>query len=310
MSQRLQSHSTVLTAARQTMAAWSKLLESPNDIPTVYKSYFDKTFGKDQRFPYVILTPSLDKFPRKTTEKLICDSDDSIHIFERNGDRIVASSYPYRDICGVELGIILLDSWLTISGKTSQGEAGVTTIEFNTTSLRHFADILNKLRSAPPLVNPGQVAVEKEKFDHLAEVNFKFMNYGRESLLPGEIVLQVLLQPEIRQSLWSVFGKAFYKIISLAHLTVLTDRELILIRDSERNKASQISRYGGVWQYLPLSCIESLTLSEPANNRLVLSIQCKPGKTIEKLFEISSRSELEQFCSRLRTLIPSVHTIR
>lgn len=310
MSQRLQSQSTVLTAARQTMAAWSKVLESPNDIPTVYKSCFDKTFEKDQRFPYVLLTPSLDKFPRKTTEKLVCDTEDSLHIFERNGDRIAARSYPYRDIFGVEMGIILLDSRLTISGKTSQGQAGVTTIEFNTTSLRHFAAILNKLRSAPQAMDSAQLVVEKEKFDHLAEVNFKFMNYGRESLLPGETVLQVLLQPEIRQPLWSVFGKAFYKIISLAHLTVLTDRELILIRDSDRSKASQISRYGGVWQYLPLSCIESLTLSEPANNRLVLSMQCKPGRTIEKLFEISGRSELEQFCSRLRILIQSVHTIR
>ncbi len=307
MSHNLQS--TVLTGARQTMAAWSKVIESHEDIPVVYRSYFDKYVGNEQSFPHVILTPPLDKFPRTTTEKLICDTDDVIYIFERHGNQITASSYSYRDICEVELGIILLDSWLTLSGKTSQGEAGFSTIEFNTASMRHFATILNKLRSAPQVMDKAQFTAEKDKFDHLSAVNFKFMNYGRESLIPGETVLQILLQPEIRQPLWTLFGKTFYKIISLAHLTILTDKELILIRDTERGKASQISRYGGVWQFIPLSCLASWTLSESANERLTLSIRCHPGKTIEKIFEVSSQLELEQFCSQLQALIKSVHTI-
>jgi hypothetical protein len=309
MPRKLCSQSKTLTAARQTMAAWSKVIESQSDIPEAYRSCFDKHIGNEQSFPHVILTPPLDKFSHKTTEKLICDIDHVIYIFERNGDRIVTSCYPYHEICEVELGVILLDSWLTIRGKTTQGEANVSTIEFNTASMRHFAPILKKLRSAPRIEEDAQFTAEKDKFSYLSEVNFKFMNYGRESLMPGETVLQILLQPEIREPRWSIFGKTFYKTISLAHLTILTDRDLILIRDTERNKASRLSRYGGIWQFIPLSCLESLNLSESAHQRLTLSIGSRSGKTIEKLFEISSQTELEQFCSQFQTLSKGVHTI-
>ncbi|MGB8980696.1 MAG: hypothetical protein WCC12_02365, partial [Anaerolineales bacterium] len=287
MSQDSQSENTVITAARQTMAAWSKVIESREDIPSVYRNLFDRHFDTRQHFPYVILTPPLDKFLRKTTEKLVCDTDDAIYVFERDGNQIDASRYAYRDVYGVEVGVVLLDAWLTISGKTSAGEAGLSTIEFNTTSLRYFEPILKKMRPAPRPVDKAVLAAERDKFDSLATANFKFMNYGRESLIPGETVLQILLQPEIRQSLLTVFGKTFYKTLSPAHLTVVTDRELILIRDVERGRKAT-DRYGGVWQYMPLHRLDSVNLSDAANDRLTLSIHCQPGRTIEKLFESSS----------------------
>jgi len=302
MSQDSQSENTVITGARQTMAAWSKVIESREDIPSVYRNIFHRHFDSRQHFPYVILTPPLDKFLRKTTEKLVCDTDDAIYVFERDGNRIDASRYAYRDIYGVEVGVVLLDAWLTISGKTSAGEAGLSTIEFNTTSLRYFEPILKKMRPAPKPVDKAVLAAERDKFDSLATANFKFMNYGRESLIPGETVLQILLQPEIRQSLLTMFGKTFYKTLSPAHLTVVTDRELILIRDVERGRKAT-DRYGGVWQYMPLHRLDSVNLSEAPNDRLTLSIHCQPGRTIEKLFESSSKPELETLCSRLQSLI-------
>lgn len=305
MSQNLQS--TFLTAARQTMAAWSRVIESRDEIPPIYRNRFDERFHGNTPFPYVILTPSLDKFARKTTEKLVCDDGNAIHIFERNGSEIDTSCYPYRDIYSVELGIILLDSWLTISGRTSQGQVNASTIQFNTTSLRYFTSILNKLRSAPSFVDQTQLTVERDKFDYLSTTDFKFMNYGRESLIPGETVLQILFQPEICQPLLSLFGRTFHKTIALAHLAVITDRELILIRDVELSRKSQISRYGGVWQYIPLFDLDMPAYSETASDRLTLSIRCRSGKTIEKIFEASRQPELEQFCSRLRTQIERAH---
>lgn len=302
MSQNLQSQSTVLTAARQTMAAWSKLVESREDIPAVYKTHFDKTFDTEQRFPVVILTPSLDKFPRKTTEKLICDTDDALYIFEKNGNQIETACYPYRDMYGSEIGIILLDSWLTIHGRTSQGEVAVSKIEFNTTSRRYFEPILNKLRPTPTTMDKAHFAAEKDKFNSLSAINFKFMNYGRESLHPGETVIRFLLQSEIRQPLFTIFGKTFHKTLSHTHFTVITDQELILIRDTGNDKDGRAGRYGGIWQYIPLRYIDSVFLSEVADDRLTLSVRCQPDRTIEMLFDISNLPELQQLCSELQSL--------
>jgi hypothetical protein len=251
----------------------------------------------------VILTPSLDKFLRKTTEKLICNSDDSLSIFERNGNQVNVRSYFHRDICMLEMGIVLLDTWLTISGKTSQGDTGVSKIEINTTSLRYFATILNKLRPAHIPVDKTRFDAEKDKFSYLSTVNFKFMNFGRESLVPGETVLQSLLQPEIRQTLWTLFGKSFYKTLTPAHLAIITDRELILLQDVERIQESKIARYGGVWQYIPLHCLDSVKLSTTPDGRLTLSVHCQPDTTIEKLFERAQQPELQQFRDQLQALL-------
>ncbi len=284
------------------MSAWSKVIESWEDIPAAFKNSFDEYLGDKQTFPYVVWTPALDKFPRKTTEKLICDTESALYIFEKTGNQIDAKYYPYSDIYSSEVGIVLLDSWLTVYGKTGQGESSTSKIEVNTTSLRYFASIQRKLRPALVATDNTRFALERDKFNSLSTVHFKFMNYGRESLMPGETILQILLQQEIRDPLVTLFGKTFYKNVSPAHLTILTDHELILLQDVERNKESKISQYGGVWQYIPLYVVESVTLSDVRNDRLMLSIRCRPGRAIEKLFDPSSRSEIEQFRSRLQAL--------
>jgi hypothetical protein len=302
MSHNLQDQNTVMTGARQTMAAWSKLIESREEIPAVYTSHFDKTFGGEQRFPLVIWTPALDRFPRKTTEKLICDTDDALYVFEKNGARVDLTCYAYREVYSLEVGNILLETWLTIRGKTDRGEPAVSTIKINTTSMRYFEPILNKLRPSYETMDKVQFTTEKEKFDQLSTIDFKFMNYGRESLVPGETVVRFVLQSEIRQPLFTIFGKTFDKALSYAHIVILTDRELIVIEDAGSGRESSAKSYGGIWQYIPLRTIDSVSLSEITNGRVTLSIQCRPDRTIQILFDDSNLPELEHFCTDLQAL--------
>jgi hypothetical protein len=272
-------------------------------VPSIYRGFFETQFADKQPLPYTVFTPSLVKPRGKTNENLVCDSKDAIHILERHGSQVVAKSYPYQTICALETGSILLSSWLTISGVTSAGAADVSTIDFNTSSARHFAVFLEKLRPAAQGTGEVGLNAEKAKFDYLSTLNFKFMNYGRSSLVPGETVLQILLQPEIREPIWAMLGSLFQQMLSPAHLTILTNRELILIQDVGHDKKIQESHYGGIWQYIPLRSIKSATWSEKENGRLSLSITVSPDRTIEKLFAGSSRPELEQLCVQLREMI-------
>ncbi|MFT3891806.1 MAG: hypothetical protein QM730_09260 [Anaerolineales bacterium] len=302
MTQELKEQSTTMTAARQTMAAWSKLLESREEIPTIFKNHFNQAFGSGEPFPLVIWTPSLDRFPHRTTEKLICDTSDALYIFEKNGNQIDATVYLYRDISGSEVGNILLDSWLTIYGRTKQGGTTASKIEFNTTSKRYFELIIRKLRPAGE-ANASQFVLQKDKFNALSTINFKFMNYGRESLVAGETVIQFLLQSEIRQPIFTFFSKTFHKVLSPTHLTVLTDQELILIQETGNGKDGRAGRYGGIWQYIPLRYIDLVSLSPVENDRLTFSIRCQPNRTIEKLFDISNLPMLQQFRDQLQALL-------
>ena len=302
MSPNLKNPLSLLTGAAQTMSAWSKVIESYDAVPEVYKGFLKPFAGEEQAFPYTIFSPAPDRFPHKTTEKLTCDFNDAIHILERTGSQVVAKSYPYQTIRVLEMGNILLYSWITISGVNSEGLASSSTIEYNAASERHFAVFLNKIRPVPLGADEAGLKVEKDKFDYLSAPNFKFMNYGRSSLVSGEHVIQIVLQPEIREPAWRLLGKTFYRTVSPAHLSILTDKELILIREDERAKEVKGVRYGGIWQYIPLRCIHSVSLTEPSNDLLTLVISLSPDEIRQQIFEVSRRPELDEFRDRIQKL--------
>jgi hypothetical protein len=303
MSPDLKGEISLLTGARQTMSAWTKAIESYDAIPAAYQGYFKTRFAGSQKFPYTIFTPALDKSLRKTTEKLICDADDAIQIMERTGSQVSLKSYPYKTVRALEMGSVLLYSWITICGLTSEGVVSSTTIEFNTTSARYFTIFTDKIRPALQGVDEASFGQEKDKLDYLSTLDFKFMNFGRESLVRGETILQIVLQPEIREPAWALLGWTFYRTITPAHLTILTDKEIILIRASERGKEIKGPHYGGIWQYIPLRSITSCALAEPANGRLTLSLSLASDEPIKKIFAVSSQPELQQLRARIQPFV-------
>lgn len=291
------------TGARQTMSAWTKVIDSFEDIPSAYKGFFQERISVNQKIPFTLLAPSLVKSKGKTTEKMVCDMDDAIHILERKGDQVIAKSYPYRDVCMLEVGSILLSSWLTVRGITSAGAADTSTIDFNTSGFRHYEIFLKKLRPSPQKTAEGQSKAEQGKFDYLSALNFQLMNYGRNSLIGGDTVRQIILQSEVRKPVWAALGNLFQKLVTPPHLTVLTSHELILIEDSGRGGKNHESHYGGVWQYIPLHRLDSVKLSSTSDDHLTLSIHCPPDITIERLFETSHQPELRQFRDQLQALL-------
>jgi hypothetical protein len=305
MSPDLNSPFSLLTGARQTMMSWSKVIESFDAVPEAYKDFFKTRLKDGQAFPYVVFSPSLDSFTRKTTEKMVCDIDNTVFVLERTGSQIATKDYPVETIRDVEMGNILLFSWMTISGVTGAGILSSTTIEFNAANgERFFAPFLNKMRPAASIsADEKERTAEQEKFDYLAPLNFKFMNFGRSCLLQGEKVIKIVLQPEIREVRWAMLGLKFYRTVTPAYIIILTDKELILICDDERVAANKGVRYGGVWRYIPLRSIVSTSLSELPNSFLTLSITLSPDGELKKIFQGSSKHELEQLQEELEKAI-------
>ncbi len=288
-----------LTGAKQSMSAWTKAVESYEDVPTIYKGFFGKRITDNQSIPYTLLAPSLLKPAGRTTEKLICDADNAIHILERNGNQVILRSYPYQTVSMLEMGNVLLSSWLTISGVASTGMADISTIDFNDSSSRHYETFIKKIRPMPSETGGNQFKVEKDKFDYLSANNFKLMSYARASLIDGETVQQIILQPEIKKPRWPMLGDMFLKMITPPHLTILTSLELIFIEDIGLGGKADQPKYGGIWQYIPLRSIKSMAWSKTTDGDwLTLSITVSPDKTISKIYAISSMPELEQLCAR------------
>jgi hypothetical protein len=285
-----------MTGARQTMLSWAKVPESLDEVPEIYRDSCQAILGGAGPFPHVVLTPAVRGARHKATEKLLCEVNGVFHIWECLGSQVVSTAYPLKTICSIEVGNILLYSWLTISGLTTDGIKSSYVIPFNAATGRHLAPFINKMRPAPG--NPDEITwqAEQAKFDYLLVDNYKFMNYARESLVQGEKVIDSLWQPQIRRPLFAILGWPVFRTVALTHLAVLTDKEIIFIQDVKHSVKDTGGRYGGIWQYVPLGHILAVSLSEAVDGTMTLSLSLdNSAQQLAKLFSASNKPALEQF---------------
>jgi hypothetical protein len=131
------------------------------------------------------------------------------------------------------------------------------------------------------------------------------MNFARNSLLGGEKVLCAVLQPEIKTERFRILGRIYYRIISPTHTCILTDRELILIR--EEAAQNRKDKYGGIWNYIPLSMISAFSICPKNSALLALSIELSGNGAMECLFPVSRESEVSQLSMQFKNQTSAVH---
>jgi hypothetical protein len=288
-----------LSAAEQTKLSWAQFIGSYAAVPKVFQGFFEPLLAEGRAFPYAVLTPSYEGFLHRATEKLICDLGHEINILERRGQGFELQSYPLEQISCVEVTAILLDTRVKISGVTRQGPPASSTFKFNSVTDYLFTPILENIRLGKIDSRDEVLSSELEKFDHWAGVNYKFMNFAKHSLVGGEKVIQAVLQAEIRAGEFTLMGRTFYRRISPTHITILTDRELIVVR--EEGSKGGVDRYGGTWHYIPLKEVVALSMGRKGT-LLALSIQLPQDARIERLFQASAKREIDQLLDRFREL--------
>jgi hypothetical protein len=297
-----------LTADELTRLSWARAIESFDQVPEIYQGFLKTLLGDTSEFPYAVLTPTFEGFIWPENEKLVFSLGSKIYVLERARDKLTSTCYPFEAISYVEVGTILLNSWIKIKGVASNGILTSSTFRFNSVTEYLFTPILDKIRTAThPAGDAGQNS-ERAKFDYLMHLNFKFMNYARRSLVPGDKVIYTVLQPEIRAKILALFGRSWSRTISIAHLGILTDRELIMIRDEKSGRWDDKTRYGGVWNYIPVDKITSISLTPKNDDLLVLSIHLPQDDHIDSLFSVSNRQEVELLLNQFETLNRGVTT--
>jgi hypothetical protein len=175
---------------------------------------------------------------------------------------------------------------------TKDGVPATSSIRYNTVTDYLFTPLVDKIRLAAVGTQGAIQKSEAGKFDYLFKVNYKFMNYANRSLLGEEKVIHAILQPEIKARLLVVLGRMYYRSIAPTHMSILTDRELILIREETRQSGDD--RYGGIWDYIPLNKIADLSLGKKDSSLLKLSILLPENDRLELLYSASARQELDQ----------------
>jgi hypothetical protein len=283
-----------------TKTSWAELIKSLDDVPDVFKDFFEATLTAGREFPYTILTPGREGFVSRMMEALICDFGNEIFVLERDGNTYDVKCFPLEGINWVQVRTILLDSSIKINGLTKQGILASSTLSFNSVTDYLFVPILGRMRRTPVDSHASPQSSELEKFDPWLKVNFKFMNYAKHSMLAGDKVIHTILQPEIRETVFKFLGKTYARVLSPTLASILTDRELIMIREEKRGSGED--KYGGIWDYIPAEKIITLFLDEVDKDLLAFSIQLSEGTRLEYLFQASAKRELNLLQDRLKEL--------
>jgi hypothetical protein len=303
---------SALTGAQQTMMSWARVVGCRDDVPEVFRQSYGTvaTEGGGATPSYTVFAPvmegpSLKIIGHKPTEKLLCELGDTIHIWERAGDRVILVAYPLKDISDLEVGEIHLYGWITIGGVTQDGISRSSTVEFNLATARHFAPFVNKIRPAPRHVDEREEREERHKLDYMGFWSLKFRNYALASLVGGDKVVQTLWQPEISKPILKIAGRVLVQAtLSLARVAILTDRELIIIQDDERSRKCRGVRYGGKWQYFALSHISGVSLPDDAGDLVRLCLTLSPGgRPMEISFSASRKEQIAQLRDELEKRI-------
>jgi len=291
----------LLSASEQTRLSWARLARSYDDVPEVFRDLLATLTGDADTFPYTVLTPSFQGFLRRPSEKLICTFEDEICVMEKAQNRAVSTCYPVREISTIEAGSILLKAWITLKGLDSTGALSTATLQFNAVSESLFSPIINKVRPLPDLFVDH--SAEMDRFNCLAPLNFKFMNYARRTIIPGERVIQFVLQPEVRVDAPRLLGRSWWGKIHPAHLTILTDKELIIIRDEAGVRWNPDAKHGGIWTYIPLDKIAATSVEKTEDGMLMASIHLPGDDRIESLFSASQEEEVTLLVGQVEGLI-------
>jgi hypothetical protein len=294
------SDKPVLSAAEQTRLSWARPVRSRDELPSAYHSFFDAR-PAGEAFPDAVLTPTFAGFMRRETEKLLCCLDDQLIVLERTSGAPKCMAFLLNDVNYVEVGGVLLKAWFKVQGRANNEQPLTTvTLRYNAVTDWLFVPFIERIRGtgADPVNVPRDL--ELSKLDDVVLPSFKFRNYARHSILPGDRIIAVLAQPEERRPVIRLGHWSYQRTIILAHVLILTDRELIIIRDDPDSPRSlDQTRYGGVRDYIPLDRIERIAWRAKDAEVLSLALELPLGDRVESLFAAQRRAEVEWFLNHL-----------
>ncbi len=235
----------------QTTKFWAEEVTTLNQLPDHFQQLVYELIQGDFSSAYVVYAPS-----RKYSDAVIMLMDQKVVVLKKKDDDVNANIYHMEEIQQVQMGSTLLDSWLKICGKTN-GRFNCETIDFNTVMDELFEPVLDEVRRHTLGLLSTDQPIEDQKLNDLKELNLKFYNYGKMRLLPGQCVLAYAYQPEVKLSFW----KRATERETEPHLLVLTEKELLMIKETGQRKKSATQKYSGIWTHIPLKKIDTIELA-------------------------------------------------
>lgn len=290
-----QSTRRYLSATAQTKRSWARVVDSPSSVPAIYQDQVRAISETHGCFPYTIVTPTYEGFLSKESEKIICAFKEILYVLTSSPDHPEPQAVDYSTITYVQHGSILLNSWLKLMLSVPDKSPYQLLFRFNSASERCLLPLIEMIRSYRCIESNPVHQFDHAKLGYLEQLDYKLYNYGVNCLLPSQRVRSTLYQPADQQDLILFHRTVLTRTISPAHLSILTDSELILVSDGEQANWHNQRRYGGVWSYVPLSMIDQVSVGDGSKDTFVLKYDLVNGESLTRKCQIGNQAEVAQF---------------
>jgi hypothetical protein len=272
-----------------------RVISSYDEIPTGFLAAFP---GGDEGFPYTVLIPAADAslFQESPNPQMLCLYKDRLVNLEALQDGVETHEYALKSITSVEHGRVLLNSWLTIHSASRH-----KTFNFTSTVDQVFSPMIKAIRGTSgeheTEDSAAQTREEATKLGYLWKLNIKYFNYAKQSLAPGATIRASVYQGDIPLSKLNFFKKPVFSSHLSGHLAMLTDRELVFIKESEEIREIHDTSYGGVFSYIPLEKIKSVAFESNNDKKVdcLMNIQLVDGKYYQFQFSTATAVQLDAF---------------
>lgn len=274
---------------------WPRAISSYDEIPSGFLAAFP---GEDAGFPYTVLIPEgeLSLFQNAVNPQMLCLYNDRLVNLEAIQGEVQITEYALKSITSVEHGRVLLNSWLTIHSASRS-----KTLSFSSSVEQVFSPIIKALRATvdAPEADGAAAKTQEEvtKLGYLWKRNIKYFNYAKQSLAPGATIQASVYQEDISLSKLNFFNKPIFSSYLSGHLAVLTDRELVFIKESEEIRETHDTSYGGVFSYIPVENIKSVAFEASDDKKVdcLANISLVDGKHYQFQFSTATAVQLDEF---------------
>ncbi len=246
------------TSSTQTMKAWAKQITGWEEVTPPFQTAFPEYSGP---FPYTIYLPEDNTVKaHRQNKKMICLFEDQFVLLESLPTGVIAHTVALADVLYLQRGMVLLSSWLQIVTTSGSFE-----LRFNTATDSLFKPVIEAIRQQTIRVTThngnfsASARPDLTQFNFLDSINYKFMNYGRASVGPNDVIVGLIYQPEQTLHMLRLFNKTFYRQYKTDHLSILTDRELIFIQEARPIRNNFDPADGGVFTYVSRRQIQSVS---------------------------------------------------
>lgn len=192
-----------------------------------------------------------------------------ITVCEKAKEGIKQQEFFFGNLQYVEQGSILLYSWLTFSGFKDPKNAAAT-VEYNTVVQELFHPFVEAIRQSFYSLERGQGNLDWGSLDFLRSQDYKYWNYYKEAILPGSNIQKVIYQQQVQEQKWFFMER----IITLPHILIQTEGELIIIRDKHVKGKNSVMKHDMVLKgFRSVKCIKIIPVLEKEMFQLALELE-------------------------------------